>query len=104
LFRFTSASSSPLFPYTTLFRSVWIQRPWQYRDGIAVRRATYNLLDLLQLDTISGNLYLCVRAAAEDESMLVRAGDAISRPVPGRDRKSTRLNSSHLGISYAVFC
>src|SRR5205814_4634665 len=26
------------------------------------------------------------------------------RPAPGRDRKSTRLNSSHLGISYAVFC
>src|ERR1035438_10072846 len=25
-------------------------------------------------------------------------------PVPGLDRKSTRLNSSHLGISYAVFC
>src|SRR6201999_1311906 len=25
-------------------------------------------------------------------------------PDPGRDRKSTRLNSSHLGISYAVFC
>src|SRR5215472_3809456 len=27
-----------------------------------------------------------------------------SRRDPGRDRKSTRLNSSHLGISYAVFC
>src|SRR5205814_10675128 len=26
------------------------------------------------------------------------------RPPPPRDRKSTRLNSSHLGISYAVFC
>src|SRR5438045_6453613 len=25
-------------------------------------------------------------------------------PAPGQDRKSTRLNSSHLGISYAVFC
>src|SRR5947199_2343214 len=25
-------------------------------------------------------------------------------PIPGKDRKSTRLNSSHLGISYAVFC
>src|SRR5262245_63592880 len=25
-------------------------------------------------------------------------------PMPGEDRKSTRLNSSHLGISYAVFC
>src|SRR5205814_2563317 len=27
-----------------------------------------------------------------------------AEPGPGRDRKSTRLNSSHLGISYAVFC
>src|SRR5262245_64134101 len=32
---------------------------------------------------------------------LVRRGD---RHGQGRDRKSTRLNSSHLGISYAVFC
>src|ERR1039458_49504 len=35
-------------------------------------------------------------------------GDAVRTPskhaAPGRDRKSTRLNSSHLGISYAVFC
>src|SRR5262245_63597142 len=29
---------------------------------------------------------------------------ASPRPVPPKDRKSTRLNSSHLGISYAVFC
>src|ERR1035438_2301372 len=29
---------------------------------------------------------------------------AVVRPVPKLDRKSTRLNSSHLGISYAVFC
>src|SRR5438045_7650750 len=29
---------------------------------------------------------------------------AARRPRRGRDRKSTRLNSSHLGISYAVFC
>src|SRR3989442_2655933 len=34
------------------------------------------------------------------------AGSAIARPRPGtaRDRKSTRLNSSHVRISYAVFC
>src|SRR5205814_10168911 len=32
-------------------------------------------------------------------------GGGGGRPIsPGRDRKSTRLNSSHLGISYAVFC
>src|SRR5438045_4781603 len=29
---------------------------------------------------------------------------AVEAPALGRDRKSTRLNSSHLGISYAVFC
>src|SRR5258705_8064046 len=31
-------------------------------------------------------------------------GRSVHGPAPGRDRKSTRLNSSHLGISYAVFC
>src|SRR5262245_63768380 len=30
--------------------------------------------------------------------------DALQRPQVRQDRKSTRLNSSHLGISYAVFC
>src|SRR5438045_5865706 len=33
-----------------------------------------------------------------------RRGCAPNPPVPPQDRKSTRLNSSHLGISYAVFC
>src|SRR5205807_9991006 len=33
-----------------------------------------------------------------------RSSRASGRPRPGRDRKSTRLNSSHLVISYAVFC
>src|SRR5205814_10169952 len=33
-----------------------------------------------------------------------RAGPRPARRADGRDRKSTRLNSSHLGISYAVFC
>src|SRR5947199_8174793 len=34
----------------------------------------------------------------------IRKPDAAARGHPDRDRKSTRLNSSHLGISYAVFC
>src|SRR5436853_5463354 len=33
-----------------------------------------------------------------------RADDVARRHRDGQDRKSTRLNSSHLGISYAVFC
>src|SRR5262245_65782978 len=48
----------------------------------------------------------CPRGAARGRSSLLRASTAsASGPDRGRaDRKSTRLNSSHLGISYAVFC
>src|SRR5205807_2837936 len=63
---------SPLFPYTTLFRSSLAQAP----DGL-LAPVERNVLDVA--------LRLVGRAFAED-------------------RKSTRLNSSHLVISYAVFC
>src|SRR5262245_65084379 len=41
-----------------------------------------------------------------DGDLLEDRGDELARPAPlgPEDRKSTRLNSSHLGISYAVFC
>src|SRR5436853_1698353 len=76
--------TSTLFPYTTLFRSG--------RGGGRVRAHHAALLARPQRDRV-----LPSRARAA---------------VPGRgadrgrerDRKSTRLNSSHLGISYAVFC
>src|SRR5256885_8353136 len=68
---------STLFPYTTLFRS----RPY-----VVQRRA--------EALTVAGD----VRAVLERDQDLRRAGDR------QRDRKSTRLNSSHLVISYAVFC
>src|SRR5258705_4728394 len=75
---------STLFPYTTLFRSLRIhphhaQVP--YRDA----RPAHAARQLLALDDAA------------------RIG---ARADPSRviDRKSTRLNSSHLGISYAVFC
>src|SRR5690606_41933942 len=64
--------SSPLFPYTTLFRSA--PRP--------AARAP---------------LFVPAREGEE------RAAPA-SRPSASEDRKSTRLNSSHVKISYAVFC
>src|SRR5438034_1765057 len=75
---------STLFPYTTLFRSYhdqWLsrrRRPWPSPDGVAIED------------------YRLPRSA---------------RSTPARDlrlllvdRKSTRLNSSHTVISYAVFC
>src|SRR5947199_2398773 len=47
-------------------------------------------------------LPICRRRAASPPSDRARA--RARAPSPDQDRKSTRLNSSHLGISYAVFC
>src|SRR3712207_7408610 len=76
---------STLFPYTTLFRSVV--------DGVGDDLAGHEqpaLEDLLIGDV--------VRTA--DEDLPVNR----LRRLYGQDRKSTRLNSSHANISYAVFC
>src|SRR5947199_5991272 len=70
---------STLFPYTTLFRS--------RAGGARARRG-------------GRRRYFSPRAA-ECGCPDHRVGGSRSRE---RDRKSTRLNSSHLGISYAVFC
>src|SRR3712207_7954840 len=72
---------STLFPYTTLFRSDELHGPPGGRR--AVGRAAHRLL--------RGNERLVVDAEAVAEER-------------ARDRKSTRLNSSHANISYAVFC
>src|SRR3712207_7773182 len=71
---------STLFPYTTLFRSR--RGPDLQRDG---RHAIYGLL------TPPGTQYGATQGKPGKRKRL-------------RDRKSTRLNSSHANISYAVFC
>src|SRR3712207_6851883 len=74
---------STLFPYTTLFRSV--------RD-VALT------LDLVRVDQ-------AVRQVGEDPLRVLEVQQHGADRVPAhRDRKSTRLNSSHANISYAVFC
>src|SRR5690349_22000652 len=72
---------STLFPYTTLFRS----------GGLDVAVDQLLLVDDVQA---AGDL----AAQAED------LGDRRAGRPPHPDRKSTRLNSSHVEISYAVFC
>src|SRR5438067_5234258 len=70
---------STLFPYTTLFRSF------------------HDVVDSDQ----------CGRHAAREQiavRILVMARADVTESVSARDRKSTRLNSSHVSISYAVFC
>src|SRR3712207_7613805 len=78
---------STLFPYTTLFRSCGSQ----LREDIGhLERAPDGVGTL-----VDACVSLLDRVAGEDAE---RDGDA------GLDRKSTRLNSSHANISYAVFC
>src|SRR2546422_2395290 len=79
---------STLFPYTTLFRS-------QIRARIARGRSDANLPPSPGQSRRRGYRRGRARAAAHD------LGER--REVP-QDRKSTRLNSSHGYISYAVFC
>src|SRR5207245_6187853 len=93
---------SSLFPYTTLFRSKFLQpifkaiallfelyffcRKFFQPNGVAL------LLEIKRGDFI---------AQARE---VLAGGEGISLRFAQRDRKSTRLNSSHGSISYAVFC
>src|SRR5205085_9858477 len=89
--------SSPLFPYTTLFRSA-ASEPARLIAQI-FRIACSDPGEFAQRSRQMGAQMLLgfVRIAGLD-----RLGD---QPVmPHEDRKSTRLNSSHSQISYAVFC
>src|SRR5258707_6013755 len=86
---------STLFPYTTLFRS-WM------RDDAGIAKLAGDRID--------------TGAARHHDSGPLAHDEAVAVPIPrsrgaprlvveiGRDRKSTRLNSSHANISYAVFC
>src|SRR2546427_8153143 len=75
---------STLFPYTTLFRSRRLEDALRRRLGTDVRVT----LRAKGKGQIHVNFY---------------SNDDLARNVT-RDRKSTRLNSSHSQISYAVFC
>src|SRR3712207_8715289 len=77
---------STLFPYTTLFRSP-VLGPALFRQSILVY-LLYVLVPVCAFVVYRTRFGLRLRAVGE---------------VP-EDRKSTRLNSSHANISYAVFC
>src|SRR3712207_6982901 len=71
---------STLFPYTTLFRSAVVVRALVFSD-------------------------LSHQSLVQAQEAAVLAFPPLgSSPFPALDRKSTRLNSSHANISYAVFC
>src|SRR5262245_65023250 len=84
--------SSTLFPYTTLFRSYVAYDAGHMLGSSSVVLHDHSGANPIRLG-FSGDVG--------------RPGLPIIRDperMPHQDRKSTRLNSSHLGISYAVFC
>src|SRR3712207_8025177 len=82
---------STLFPYTTLFRSRF------FGAGVIGVAAIWTLLKIL------GPILGGIRSAMAASKLRGRAGETLPL-VEREDRKSTRLNSSHANISYAVFC
>src|SRR3712207_8640873 len=53
---------------------------------------------------LRGRVVAVHRETRDAATLVIRPGADWQRHVPGQDRKSTRLNSSHANISYAVFC
>src|SRR5205814_10711740 len=98
LFFFLSRSppSSPLFPYTTLFRSVEACVPPV--SPVSSTRGTREPSCFITCSAFEHE------GKPEMFALVPVTGPSNSSINRRTDRKSTRLNSSHLGISYAVFC
>src|SRR5439155_26377512 len=86
---------STLFPYTTLFRSegekIFDRAP---HVSLVCGSASYTKLPEMLVQLEAGNRRVTGLSLDTDETF----------DTPFTDRKSTRLNSSHVAISYAVFC
>src|SRR3712207_7090276 len=83
---------STLFPYTTLFRSGGAMRRRWLIGIVVVMAAALGAVTLVGAADMQGT----------DNPDTLKGGDEADK-IEG-DRKSTRLNSSHANISYAVFC
>src|SRR3712207_9057504 len=120
---------STLFPYTTLFRSVVSSLGDNFEimnKGVSKGRGVQELAEFYGL---TKDEVICIGDGENDLSMIEYAGlgiamgnapnfikekanyitdtndnDGVAKAIEKLDRKSTRLNSSHANISYAVFC
>src|SRR2546429_7263763 len=96
---------STLFPYTTLFRSFGgfgqgveveaVRRPSQpgERTGAGFAAASPDYFSTMQIGLVKGRFFNSADSQGSSPVVIIT-----------QDRKSTRLNSSHGYISYAVFC
>src|SRR3712207_8632878 len=93
---------STLFPYTTLFRS-HVFGSFQAKDNVPAARSAKN--------RFAEPAAFEYARLSHPPATFVQEADKVARRLPAahrfiveQDRKSTRLNSSHANISYAVFC
>src|SRR5690348_18205155 len=87
---------STLFPYTTLFRSVMKSEVFRY--SIKTMGCKANIYDSMLLERELMEMGGARTDANEEADVFILNSCTVT------DRKSTRLNSSHPSISYAVFC
>src|SRR3712207_8189037 len=83
---------STLFPYTTLFRSPYVDK---------VTHLIFESADAFGSRIVAGEVDWQARHVSIGNFTLFKESEGQG---DYRDRKSTRLNSSHANISYAVFC
>src|SRR5256885_7912866 len=88
---------STLFPYTTLFRSVQLHGD-SFGRNAQVGQEGCDRVPIRHLTRLS------IQGDAHGKRIIPYAAEMVSTAQAPADRKSTRLNSSHLVISYAVFC
>src|SRR3712207_8735294 len=81
---------STLFPYTTLFRSPGFLVRLEERHGVST--------------AVAARAYTVATRVLDLDPVWALIGGEVPLAVERLDRKSTRLNSSHANISYAVFC
>src|SRR3712207_8610006 len=88
---------STLFPYTTLFRSNGKQK----KASVATFTSDKENFKIKKMTRDKVEHYIIIKGTFHKEDITLIN---IYVPNTGADRKSTRLNSSHANISYAVFC
>src|SRR5207302_3869683 len=86
---------STLFPYTTLFRSVWI-KSHHGKENVELRNVSADYCQIAVQGPKALSILQALTALPLNEIKYYHLREG--------DRKSTRLNSSHVKISYAVFC
>src|SRR5207253_7406782 len=103
LFHLLRPRVSPLFPYTTLFRSLTASSHFTGWPDHPILQTPFVIGSQMNLCICRPRRTLSPSAKIHSTSSL-GSSRQFEASRSGPDRKSTRLNSSHVAISYAVFC